>query len=406
MKYMKETTACGGIDKNIMFDRKVTSIEWSSKTLSWAVDMTANDERRETLRSRFIYLATGYFDYDEPLQTRIPGIDNFQGDVIHPQFWPDNFDYTNKSVVIIGSGATAITLLPAMADGAKHVTMLQRSPSYVLSVPMEGRFEKVVRAAFPAKTAVGLIRTKWIILPTLFRALCLRFPNAARKMLQQKTLSELKEGESLDPNFNPEYNPFEQRVCMCPDGDFYKCLRDGKGCIKTGVIEAVTSNSIKLKSGEELHPDVIVTATGLKLGLGGGMSISVDGIPFHLNDNFAWKGVMFEGLPNLAFSFGYFDASWTLAVDTSARLACRLLCRMKKDGVGAIIPRRSEEDKRKMKELQFIPLTSTYVEKARSDLPKVGDRGPWGPRAPFLWEQLTVKFGDISTGLDYIRDSA
>ncbi|KAI1452457.1 putative flavoprotein [Annulohypoxylon moriforme] len=403
MSYMKKVVEHGGIGKNIRYNQQVSTITWSSKSQSWAVDILKDNETKETLHSRFIFLNTGYYDYEQPLQTHIPGIERFQGDVIHPQLWPEDFDYSNKSVVVIGSGATAITLLPAMADRAQHITMLQRSPSYILSMSVEDRLEKLIRMMTPTSLANKLIRLKWILFPAIFRKYCIWFPNAARKILRKGTLSQLNDDETLNPNFNPTYNPFEQRMCMCPDGDFYRCIREGKASVKTGVIDAITSDSIKLQSGEELHADIIVTATGLKLQLGGGIDIHVDEKRFRLNEHFVWKGLMFEGLPNLAFSFGYLDASWTLGVDNSAKLACRLLKQMKTDQVGVIVPKLSNEDTRNMKELRFMPLTSTYVEKARSDLPKVGDRGPWRPRSAYVWEKLSVRFGNIRSGLDWIK---
>lgn len=400
---MQSTIADDGIDSNIKLNSKVKSVSWCSKARTWttSVDRSGSSEP-EVLRSRFVMLATGYYDYDRGLQASIPGIGDFGGDVVHPQFWPEGLDYEDKNVVIVGSGATAITLLPAMTQKAKHVTMLQRSPSYIMSVPVEDRFERFVRAALPGWLASRLIRLKWIVGPSIFRTYCIWFPKAARRFMEKITRAELLDGETLDPNHTPTYNPFEQRMCMCPNGDFYQCLRDGKGSIKTGTIEKVSHGGIKLSSGDELKPDLIVTATGLKLQLGGGIEIFVDGKRTQLDEHYVWRGLMFEGLPNLAFSFGYLDASWTLGVDTSAQLACRLLKQMKRNGVAAIVPRRTNKDREKMKDVRFMPLTSTYVEKALSVLPKLGDRGPWRPRSPYLWEMFSVKFGDIRTGMEWI----
>lgn len=400
---MKRTAADEGIDRKIKFNRTVREMDWDSKSKTWAIETVVNSETAEELHCRFVLLATGYYDYDQPLEAAIPGINNFAGDVIHPQFWPKDLDYQDKNVVVIGSGATAITLLPSLAKKAKHTTMLQRSPSYVMAVPGEDSFDRLARRWMPSWIASKLIRWKWIVMPTAFRAYCLAFPTAARKMVMNMTQAQLGEDEKLDPNFSPAYNPFEQRMCMCPNGDFYDCLRKGSSSITTGHIKTITSNSIELESSESLHPDIIVTATGLKLRLGGGIDISVDGKPYAIPEHYAWKGLMLEGLPNLAFSFGYFDASWTLGVDTSAKLACRLLRQMYADKVSAIVPSRGEEDRRKMNDVAFMPLSSTYVQKGLRALPKVGDRAQWRPRSTYLLEIFSVKFGDIRTGLDWIR---
>lgn len=403
MRYMKRTAADEGIDGKIKFNRSVRDMDWDSKYKAWSIETVVNGETVETLQCRFVLLATGYYDYEQPLEAVIPGISNFSGDVIHPQFWPKDLDYAGKDIVIVGSGATAITLLPSLAKTAKHTTMLQRSPSYVMAVPGEDGFDRFARRWMPRWLAPKLIRLKWIIMPTAFRAYCLAFPAAARKMVMNMTQAQLGKDQKLDPNFSPAYNPFEQRMCMCPNGDFYECLRKGSTSVKTGHIKNVSADTIQLESGDQLRPDIIVTATGLKLRLGGGIDISVDGKPYAIPENYAWKGLMLEGLPNLAFSFGYFDASWTLGVDSSAKLACRLLKQMNADGVSAIVPSLGEDERRRMKDVSFMPLSSTYVQKGLRALPKVGDRAQWRPRATYLWEIFSVKFGDIRTGLDWIR---
>jgi cation diffusion facilitator CzcD-associated flavoprotein CzcO len=405
LEYIKQTCQQDGIDKHILFDCKVDSLSWSSKTQTWTLEVH-DAGIVKTMRSRFVFLATGYFDYEQPLQASIPGIENFKGDVIHPQFWPEDFDYTNKNVVVIGSGATAISLVPAMAGRAKHVTMLQRSPSYIMSIPLEGDWtSRLVWAVAPIDLANKLIRLKWIMWPAIFRTFCTRFPSAARHMMRRLTKPQLKHADMLDPHFNPTYSPFEQRMCMCPDGDFYECLRTDQASVKTGIIKSVTASSIQLQSDEKLHPDVIVTATGLRLRLGGDIKISVDGAQVKVNDQFVWRGLMFEGIPNLFFSFGYLDASWTLGVDTSAQLACKLLTQMECGRTGAVFPKRSEREKKTMKEVSIMPLTSTYVAKAKSNLPKVGNCAPWKPRQPYLWEQFSLKMGNDLAGLEWIADN-
>lgn len=325
VQYLQRTVTDDGIDKKIRFNHGVNGLSWSSKERTGTIHVSADETSDRNLRSRFVILPTGYYDYEQPLPAHIPGLSNFGGSIVHPQFWPKDLEHRGKNVAIIGSGATAITLLPALAKEANHVTMAQRSPSYILSIPVEDRLETKIRAMLPKAFAATFIRLKWIVLLTLFRKYCVWFPNAGRRFMSKAILAELNEDEALDPNFSLTYNPFEQRMCMYPNGDFYQCLRKGKGSIRTGTIETATEDSIMLKSGEVLHQDAVVTATGLKLKLGGGIDISVDGNRFHVNEHYVWKGLMFDGVPNLAFSFGYFDASWTLGVDISAQLTCRLL---------------------------------------------------------------------------------
>jgi cation diffusion facilitator CzcD-associated flavoprotein CzcO len=401
LRYMQRTAADEGIDGKIKFNCGVSEMAWNSSSRSWTLEYLVNSETIETLQCRFILLATGYYDYEQPLEAMIPGIDNFGGRVVHPQFWPEDLNYTDKKIVIIGSGATAITLLPSLAKSAKHTVMLQRSPSYVMALPSEDGFDSFARRWMPWWIAAYFIRLKWIFLPTLFRAYCLTFPTHARRMVMRMTQAQLPD-EKLDPNFTPAYNPFEQRMCVCPNGDFYECLRNGSGSIKTGHIKEVRATGIHLESGEFVEADVIITATGLKLRLGGGIDIFVDGKPFSMSEHYAWRGLMLESLPNLAFSFGYFDASWTLGVDTSAKLACRLLKRMRINNVSMIVPQRTEEDERRMKDLSFMPLSSTYVQKGLHALPKVGDRSWWRPRSTYLVEAFSIKLGNIQAGLNWI----
>ncbi|KAF7589129.1 hypothetical protein BBP40_004734 [Aspergillus hancockii] len=403
-QYLKDSAAQEGIDQNIKYHHRVERITWSTATKAWTLQVAVNGTgAAKVLHAQFIMLGTGYYDYDEPMYATIPGIESFKGSVIHPQFWPKDLDHAGKSVAIIGSGATAITLLPAMAEKATHVTMLQRSPTYIASVPREDKVENAIRTLFPTLVASKLIRFKWMLVSFVVVTLCQWFPNLARWCFRRKIQKELPKGMPLDPDFNPSYTPWQQRLCVCPDGDFYACLRNGSGSIKTGVIDVVTTTSIKLKSGEELHPDIIVTATGLKLRLAGGMEIVVDDTPFHIPDHFMWKGAMIEGLPNLVFAFGYVDASWTLGADASAQLACRLLHTMRQEAVSMIVPRLTTEEKQKMRETPLLYLSSTYVQKGQSVLPRVGDHPQWCRRSYYWKDILGAWWGDIRTGMEWRR---
>lgn len=322
----------GKDQSKIKYQHTVDRMSWSTSSRTWTLDITVKQPQLSTgttkLRSRFILLGTGYYDYQEPMKVDIPGIQDFHGPVIHPQFRPEDLDYTDKNITIIGSGATAITLLPSLTHRAAHVTMLQRSPSYIVALNNgPDAFDRISVLLWPRAVAARLIRFKWILISFLMVTLCQWFPRTAKKSFLAKTHSLLPEGTLLDPDFTPSYNPWEQRMCMCPDGDLYRCLWEGKASVATGRIDTITKTSIRLTSGVELHPDVIVTATGLKVRMGGGAEIVVDGDPFHLPDHFMWKGAMIEGLPNLVLALGYVDAStpagpWAPTPRRSSRVGC------------------------------------------------------------------------------------
>lgn len=351
-------------------------------------------------------MATGYYDYSKPLEVDIPGMQDFEGTVIHPQFWPSDLDYSDKNIVIIGSGATAITILPSVAEKAAHVTMLQRSPSYVMSISNQGTFEVITRKLLPGRAANSIIRFRWILISFMMVSFCRRFPNAARKLFLRTTAKQLPEGMPMEPNFTPSYNPWEQRVCMCPDGDFYDAIKSGKASIRTGVIDTVTESSIRLANGEELRPDIIVTATGLKLSMAGGIDIFVDGKPYDISNHYIWKSVMAEDLPNVVFAWGYVDASWTLGADATSQLTCRLLRRMKQRGVAAIVPRMHPHLRSNMKNLSFLSLQATYVKKGKNACPKVGNLAPWQPRSYYWKDIATAWWGDIDDGIEWINEDA
>jgi cation diffusion facilitator CzcD-associated flavoprotein CzcO len=287
-----------------------------------------------------------------------------------------------------------------MADTAKHVTMLQRSASYLLSLPKEDGLEKAIRKFFPEYWQHKLIRWKWLAIPFLLINFAYYFPKACKKMFQSATVPQLPPDVAMDPHFQPNYYPFQQRVCFCPSGDFYKSLRDGKSSVETGIIDNVTSNSIRLTSGKELNPDIIVTATGLKLRIAGGMNIKVNGETYPIAQKFVWKGVMLEDLPNCAFVIGYVDASWTLGADATAQHVCRLLKQMEKEGVVEVTPRRSEEEKASMKQAPLLSLSSTYIKKGGNVLPLAGDRGPWKPRSYYFKDLAMAWFGNMRSGTE------
>jgi cation diffusion facilitator CzcD-associated flavoprotein CzcO len=396
--YIRESAEKYGIDRKIQFHHKLVAADWSSEQQNWTLAVEAGSEKK-LYTARFIILSTGYYDYDEPLNATIPGINKFQGQVIHPQFWPEDLDYAGKNVVIIGSGATAITLLPNLAEKARKVTMLQRSPSYIIALPAVDRTGNFMRKWLPSWIAHTLMRWNFLVLPFLFFKFCRAFPNAGRKVIQVNTKRHLPPSMPHDPNFKPAYNPWEQRLCVCPDGDFFKALQNGNSDIVTDTIKTVTASGIETASGKTIDTDIIVTATGLKIQLAGGSRISVDRKPIDVSTKFMWKGVMLQDVPNAAFVIGYTNASWTLGADATAQTVCRLLKHMDSHNASSAVPR--VPSGQKIKPTPVLNLNSTYIEKSKGQLPKAGDVGPWQPRANYLADYWTSNYGNVTTDLEF-----
>jgi cation diffusion facilitator CzcD-associated flavoprotein CzcO len=401
LKYLHESIQDVGIDKNIRFNNKVQSMDWSSKTLKWTLNILA-DGKPAKFTAGFVMFGTGYYDYDRPLEVAIPGIEKFGGTVVHPQFWPENLDYSNKNVTVIGSGATAVTLLPSLAKTAKMTTMVQRSPSYVFSLPNEDDpLMKLVKLILPAKLAHQIVRIRWMVVGYTFFYFCRTFPNVARRLIRFLTKVQLPKNISVDPHFSPAYNPWEQRLCMAPDGDFYKTLRDGKANIVTGKIKTVTKTGLLMENGETVDSDIIITATGLKIRIAGGITVTVDGKPLHIPSKYMWKGVMLQDIPNAVFIIGYTNASWTLGADATAQLTMRLINDMHKKGVKAVVP--SLPNPAAMTSAPLLNINSTYIQKALEVMPKVGNSGQWRPRTNYFDDIKEAKRGDIQSGLEYLR---
>ena len=404
VNYIKKTAAEEGIDKHVQFHHKLQAADWSSDAQCWTLSVKA-DGADKKMTAKFLLHASGYYDYENALPSKINGIENFKGTVVHPQFWPSDMDYTGKRIVIIGSGATAVTLLPNLAKTATHVTMLQRSPGYVMARPAIDPLGALLKRFLPIWVAHKLIRLQFLVLPFIFFNFCRAFPNASRNVIRKATLKQLPKNVPHDPHFMPSYNPWEQRMCLSPDGDFYEALREGKTSVVTGKIADMTANSIKLESGETIEADIIVTATGLKMQMAGGAVMSVDHEPVKISEKFLWKGVMLQDLPNAAFVIGYTNASWTLGADATAQLVTRLLNTMKRDGTTAAVPRL--EDPASLKEMPVLNLNSTYITagSAQGALPKAGDSGVWRPRRNYFTDIYNAKYGDINTGLQFYRVS-
>lgn len=356
----------------------------------------------QSLRCRHAIFGTGYYDYEQPMSTTIPGLSDFKGETIHPQFWPEDQDYRNKNVVIIGSGATAVTLLPNLAKKAKHVTMLQRSPGYIVS--MDNSTPPIFKLLLPGKLLYFFLR--WWFLTSLFIQFqfCRAFPAIAKQKLKEATEHKLPPNIPVDPHFTPKYNPWEQRLCLSPDGDFFDCLRAGTASVSTGQIKGFTEKGICLQSGETIDDvDIVVTATGLRLVFAGKIEISVNGRKVDVSEKVLWRGCMLEDVPNACFIMGYTNASWTLGADASAILFCRLVSSMARSQQASATPRFEGDatERAAMKTSSFFNLNSTYVQKATDSLPKTGDTGPWKMRRNYYFDICTAQWVNLSDSLFY-----
>lgn len=397
-EYLLKSAKTFGIDKRIRYRHKVEAADWSSKDQKWSLNVSSPDSKSPvSIRSRFLLLGTGYYDYKTPLQSAIPGIEKFQGKVIHPQFWPEDYDYTGKDVVIIGSGATAVTILPSITDKAKRATMLQRSPGYIFSLPSSNLLTNLLFAILPVAMAQWFNRIIWLFRSYLTTWFCRSCPGLAKKFIKHVTVQQLPPDIKWDPHFKPSYNPWEQRFCACMNGDFFAALRSGKADVVTAKIKGVTERTIELDSGASLHPDVIVTATGLRLRFGGGIRFSLDGAGFEVADKFAWKAAMLQDVPNLVFMTGYETASWTLGADVSAQLFLRLLRQMDRRGARVATPKVAPAAA-DMQEKPMMSLSSTYVKTAGKVFPK-GGTGQWSPKSNYFMNLADAKWGDMSTDI-------
>jgi monooxygenase len=390
--YIRDTARENGIDQKIRFGHKVVRASWNGDDARWAVEAVRTDTgERVTLTCGFLMMCSGYYNYAQGYTPVFPGRDRFEGTVVHPQFWPEDLDYTGKRVVVIGSGATAVTLVPAMTDKAAHVTMLQRSPSYVISVPQNDPISKALRRFLPDKLVYRIARARNVSLTSTMFRLSRARPKAIRRLLLAQVKSQLAEGYDMT-HFSPHYNPWDQRLCAVPNGDLFKVIRTGKASVVTDHIDTFTEKGIKLKSGEELEADVIVTATGLDLQLFGGMEIEVDGQVVKMSETLNYKGMMFRDVPNLSLTIGYTNASWTLKADMIAEYVCRLLRHMDASGNRQCTPRNHDPS---IHEAPFLDMTSGYVQRAATTLPKQGNKAPWKLFQNYALDMTTLRFGKL-----------
>ncbi|WP_432895957.1 flavin-containing monooxygenase [Micromonospora matsumotoense] len=403
-RYVRETARRYGVDEHIRFHHRVLRAGWDSTTARWTVHARRDDTAEEVvLTCNFLFTCTGYYRYDAGYTPDFPGVGRYAGRLVHPQHWPGDLDHAGRRVVVIGSGATAVTLVPALARRAGHVTMLQRSPTYVLALPARDRLADLLRRRLPARLAYPVVRGKNVLLGTVNYQLSRRAPKVVRSFLLRAAKGRLPAGYDVDRHFSPRYDPWDQRLCVAPDGDLFAALAAGRASVVTDTVDTFTPGGIRLGSGVELPADIVVTATGLQLLALGGMTLTVDGADVDLGATVAYKGMMLSGVPNFALTIGYTNASWTLKADLVAGYVCRLLRHLDATGQQVVTPVAPTDGALS----PIIDLRSGYVLRSVDGLPKQGSRAPWRLHQNYVRDVLLMKHGRLDDeGVRFSRATA
>ncbi|MCO8126287.1 NAD(P)/FAD-dependent oxidoreductase [Acidimicrobiia bacterium EGI L10123] len=408
LEYIRETARVEGIDRKIRFNHRVVTANWSTEDARWEITAERTDPdrpdaapERVELTAGFVFSCSGYYRYDHGYQPDFPGMDDFAGEIVHPQHWPADLDYAGKQVVVIGSGATAVTLVPSMADpgdgsGAEHVTMLQRSPSYVVSMPAKNPLARLLQRLLPTRLSGPIVKWMNALGSQGFFQLSQRFPGVVKKLLRRRLEGLLPEGYDIDTHFTPSYDPWDQRVCLVPDGDLFRAIRDGSVSVVTDHIDTFTETGIRLRSGRELAADIVVTATGLELLFIGGIEASVDGEPVDIASKLTYKGMMLEGVPNLALAIGYTNASWTLKCDLTCDYVTRMLNHMHDTGLRQATPVNADSS---VTPAPLLGLSSGYIQRAADRFPKQGSRMPWQVHQSYLRDYRALKRSEVTDGV-------
>jgi monooxygenase len=403
--YIRETAEAYGIDRKIRFRHRVKSASWSSADSRWTIEVERGAER-EAVRftCHFLFGCTGYYNYENGYAPEFPGAEKFAGRIVHPQHWPQTLDYAGKRVVVIGSGATAVTIVPVVAENAAHVTMLQRSPSYIVAQPSQNALARMLRRRLPTRIAYVIARWFYVLFGIYFFSLCRRKPEAVKKWIISQASLQLGADYDVKTHFTPSYDPWRQRLCLAPDADFFRVIKAGKADIVTDRIATFTESGIRLESGRELAADIIITATGLNLLLLGGIQVAVDGKPVKFSETTNFKGLMFSNVPNLFAVFGYTNASWTLKSDLTCAYAARLINHMDRRGYVACTPRLRDLS---VNPEPLIDFSSGYVLRAMDQLPRQGSKKPWKLYQNYVRDLLSLRFGSVDDGaLEFARRGA
>jgi cation diffusion facilitator CzcD-associated flavoprotein CzcO len=393
LRYIKDVAAEEGIDRHIRFNHRIVRADWSSADAVWHVTAVRSDTGETVdLTCGFLFSCTGYYRYDSGYRPDFAGIERFQGPIVHPQDWPDDLEYADKRVVVIGSGATAITLIPSLAASARHVTMLQRSPSYIASLPARNPLPRYLRRVLPGHRADAAVRWFNALVTQGFFHLSRRRPDLVKRALRRGVQRQLPPGYDVDRHFSPTYDPWDQRLCVAPNGDLFEAIRQGRASVVTDRINTFTSNGLRLESGTELGADVIITATGLELLFLGGLQLSVDGREVDVSEKLSYKGMMLEGVPNLALAIGYTNASWTLKCDLTCDYVCRLLNHMRAAGLRQCMP---VNDDASVSSEPLLGLSSGYIQRSAHLFPKQGSKSPWRVHQSYLRDYRALKASGI-----------
>jgi cation diffusion facilitator CzcD-associated flavoprotein CzcO len=396
LQYLRETAEAYGIDRRIRFGHRVKAAAWSSGDARWTVVVERGDSREEIrLTCSFLFVCAGYYDYEAGYTPRFEGTERFLGRMVHPQRWTNDIEYAGKRVVVIGSGATAVTLVPELAKAAAHVTMLQRSPTYIVSRPAEDKIANWLRAHLPEKVAYGISRWKNVLLGMTFYGMSKRAPSYVRRLITDEIRRQLGPTYDVEKHFSPRYNPWDQRVCLVPDGDLFDAIKSGRASIVTDHIETFTEHGIRLRSGEELAADLVVTATGLTLKVLGGVGVTVDGERVDLAKTMSYKGMMYTDVPNLASCIGYTNASWTLKCDLTCAYVCRLLNHLAKRGYRSCTPRVNDPS---VSPQPWIDFSSGYIQRSIDMFPKQGSRAPWRLYQNYALDTLSLGLAPVEDG--------
>ena len=397
LKYVKDTAAENNIEQHVRLSHQVKRASWSTADAQWTVACEVGPDKQVVeLTCGFLFMCSGYYDYEAGYTPDFAGTDSFAGTIVHPQKWPKDLDYSGKKVVIIGSGATAVTLVPEMAKTAAHVTMLQRSPTYIVARPDQDAVANWLRARLPAKLAYSLTRWKTVLLGMYFFRMCRTAPNKVKEMILGGVRQALGPDYDVAKHFTPSYNPWDQRLCLVPNGDLFEAIKGGQASVVTDQIETFTPTGLKLKSGETLEADVVVTATGLNLQLLGGLQVSVDGVAMDVSQTLGYRGMMYSDLPNMASSFGYTNASWTLKCDLTCEYVCRLLNYMDKKGVRQATPRQRDPS---IGTEPWLDFSSGYVTRSINKFPRQGDKAPWKVHQNYALDIVNLRYSAMDDGV-------
>ncbi|MFT3899538.1 MAG: NAD(P)/FAD-dependent oxidoreductase [Gordonia sp. (in: high G+C Gram-positive bacteria)] len=396
LDYLNEAIADDNLEEAITFNRRVVAANWSEDKQVWELTVAPTDSKKkaETVTARWVFAGTGYYNYDQGFQPEFPGEKSFQGEIIHPQHWPEDLDYTGKKVVVIGSGATAVTLIPSMSRDTDHITMLQRTPSYIIPLPREDVIANTLKKTLGDKRGYKVSRQKNILQQKVMYQFCQRFPKLARKAIRQVNASQLPKDFDVDTHFNPPYNPWDQRLCVVPDADLYKEVRAGRASIVTANIKTFDATGIELTDGSHLDADIIVSATGLNLQLFGGMELSIDGKPVDLSEAVAYRGAMLSGIPNFMLAIGYTNSSWTLKIGLLCEWFCRVLTHMDADGYTSVRPIAPKG----MDTRPLLDFDAGYVKRALHMLPKQGTVDPWKTTMAVSHDVKNLRKGAVDDG--------